>query len=216
MNAMHWCLLFPAGSRMRMVGAVEGSHALFARNGDTARSIASAHRRACSSCLPSNMPVLPPLPTGFELGIKTMKPGGKRRIVVPPELGPPVSTQKCLWPSPRMLVALSAQHPLRGCAVTVLWLRAEDQHLHGVRIVPPLLQVGPATFFSAKQYEVFDVELRSVKTCRCAAVRLSLQCCAAAAGCCCCWWMCGAAWSCVWCRLGSSWPAGRLVGMPCC
>lgn len=46
-----------------------------------------------------------------------MKPGGKRRIVVPPELGPPV---------------------------------------------------GPATFFSAKQYEVFDVELRSVKTCRCA------------------------------------------------
>jgi FKBP-type peptidyl-prolyl cis-trans isomerase len=43
-----------------------------------------------------------------------MKPGGKRRIVVPPELGPPV---------------------------------------------------GPATFFSAKQYEVFDVELRSVKTC---------------------------------------------------
>lgn len=53
---------------------------------------------------------------GFELGIKSMKPGGKRRIVVPPELGPPV---------------------------------------------------GPATFFSAKQYEVFDVELRAVKTCRC-------------------------------------------------
>lgn len=51
---------------------------------------------------------------GFELAIKAMKPGGKRRIVVPPELGPPV---------------------------------------------------GPATFFSAKQYEVFDVELRSVKTC---------------------------------------------------
>jgi FKBP-type peptidyl-prolyl cis-trans isomerase len=44
-----------------------------------------------------------------------MKPGGKRRIVVPPELGPPV---------------------------------------------------GPSTFFSAKQYEVFDVELRAVKTCR--------------------------------------------------
>ncbi|KAI8105942.1 hypothetical protein M9434_000521 [Picochlorum sp. BPE23] len=51
---------------------------------------------------------------GFELGIKTMKPGGKRRIVVPPELGPPV---------------------------------------------------GPSTFFSAKQFEVFDVELRSAKTC---------------------------------------------------
>lgn len=44
-----------------------------------------------------------------------MKPGGKRRIVVPPELGPPV---------------------------------------------------GPSTFFSAKQYEVFDVELRAVKSCR--------------------------------------------------
>ena len=27
---------------------------------------------------------------GFELGIRTMQPGGKRRIVVPPELGPPV------------------------------------------------------------------------------------------------------------------------------
>lgn len=60
-------------------------------------------------------PFRPPPRAGFELGIKSMKPGGKRRIVVPPELGPPV---------------------------------------------------GPATFFSAKQYEVFDVELRSVKTCR--------------------------------------------------
>ena len=41
--------------------------------------------------------------------------GGKRRIVVPPELGPPV---------------------------------------------------GPSTFFSAKQCEVFDVQLRDVKSCR--------------------------------------------------
>ncbi|GAB4823423.1 hypothetical protein N2152v2_010469 [Parachlorella kessleri] len=53
--------------------------------------------------------------SGFELGIKTMRPGGKRRVVVPPELGPPT---------------------------------------------------GPATFFSAKQFEVFDVELRTIKTCR--------------------------------------------------
>lgn len=51
---------------------------------------------------------------GFEEGIRTMKPGGKRRIVIPPELGPPV---------------------------------------------------GPSTFFSAKQFEVFDVELLEVKNC---------------------------------------------------
>lgn len=53
--------------------------------------------------------------TGFELGIKGMQPGGRRRIVVPPALGPPV---------------------------------------------------GPSTFFSAKQCEVFDVELRAVKSCQ--------------------------------------------------
>ncbi len=27
------------------------------------------------------------------------------------------------------------------------------------------LQVGPATFFSAKQFEVFDVELLAIKSC---------------------------------------------------
>ncbi|KAK9834273.1 hypothetical protein WJX81_002415 [Elliptochloris bilobata] len=52
---------------------------------------------------------------GFELGIKGMRPGGKRRMVVPPELGPPV---------------------------------------------------GPSTFFSAKQCEVFDVELHAVHSCQ--------------------------------------------------
>lgn len=52
---------------------------------------------------------------GFEDGIRSMRPGGKRRVVVPPELGPPV---------------------------------------------------GPSTFFSAKQCEVFDVELRAVRTCQ--------------------------------------------------
>ncbi|XP_019159222.1 PREDICTED: peptidyl-prolyl cis-trans isomerase FKBP20-2, chloroplastic [Ipomoea nil] len=51
---------------------------------------------------------------GFEEGLKDMKPGGRRRIIVPPELGPPV---------------------------------------------------GPSTFFSSKQFEVFDVELLSIQDC---------------------------------------------------
>ncbi len=52
---------------------------------------------------------------GFEEGMKTMHVGGRRRLIVPPDLGPPV---------------------------------------------------GPSTFFSAKQCEVFDVELLNVKSCR--------------------------------------------------
>ncbi|KAI8021524.1 hypothetical protein LOK49_LG03G02634 [Camellia lanceoleosa] len=52
---------------------------------------------------------------GFEEGIQDMRPGGKRRIIIPPELGPPV---------------------------------------------------GPSTFFSAKQFEVFDVELLSIQDCQ--------------------------------------------------
>jgi len=51
---------------------------------------------------------------GFELGIRGMRPGGKRRVVVPPALGPPV---------------------------------------------------GPQTFFSAKQCEVFDVEMHEIRDC---------------------------------------------------
>ena len=51
---------------------------------------------------------------GFEEALKGMKAGGSRRVVVPPELGPPV---------------------------------------------------GPATFFSSKQWEVFDIELIKVKSC---------------------------------------------------
>lgn len=51
---------------------------------------------------------------GFEDGIRDMRPGGKRRIIIPPELGPPV---------------------------------------------------GPSTFFSSKQFEVFDVEILNVKDC---------------------------------------------------
>ncbi|KAJ0970649.1 hypothetical protein J5N97_018608 [Dioscorea zingiberensis] len=52
---------------------------------------------------------------GFEEGIRDMRPGGKRRLIIPPELGPPV---------------------------------------------------GPSTFFSSKQFEVFDVELLSVQDCQ--------------------------------------------------
>ncbi|KAJ8632123.1 hypothetical protein MRB53_025459 [Persea americana] len=52
---------------------------------------------------------------GFEEGIREMRPGGKRRIIIPPELGPPV---------------------------------------------------GPSTFFSSKQFEVFDVELLNVQNCQ--------------------------------------------------
>ena len=55
------------------------------------------------------------LRSGFEDGIKSMRVGGRRRVVVPPELGPPV---------------------------------------------------GPSTFFSAKQCEVFDIELLNVRNCR--------------------------------------------------
>jgi len=51
---------------------------------------------------------------GFEEGIKGMHVGGQRRIIIPPELGPPV---------------------------------------------------GPSTFFSAKQFEVFDVELVDILQC---------------------------------------------------
>ncbi len=52
---------------------------------------------------------------GFELALKGMRPGGRRRVIVVPALGPPV---------------------------------------------------GPQTFFSAKQHEVFDIELLEVKDCK--------------------------------------------------
>eukprot|EP00475_Leptophrys_vorax_P015498 TRINITY_DN21826_c0_g1_i1.p1 TRINITY_DN21826_c0_g1~~TRINITY_DN21826_c0_g1_i1.p1 ORF type:complete len:216 (-),score=1.25 TRINITY_DN21826_c0_g1_i1:1-558(-) len=51
---------------------------------------------------------------GFEEGISGMRAGGRRRIIIPPELGPPT---------------------------------------------------GPSTFFSSKQYEVFDIELLGIKSC---------------------------------------------------
>jgi len=52
---------------------------------------------------------------GFEVGIASMQVGGRRIIVVPPEMGPPV---------------------------------------------------GPSTFFSSRQFEVFDVSLVAVASCR--------------------------------------------------
>lgn len=75
--------------------------------------IDSSYRKGAPSSMRIGVPGSTVVP-GFELGVKTMAVGGKRRIIVPPELGPPV---------------------------------------------------GPQTFFSAKVYEIFDVELRSSKTC---------------------------------------------------
>lgn len=100
-------------------------------------TIDSSERKArkCLPCCPSRAPCLirPTSPLsasqgrpaetrlginglipGFEAGLKTMRVGGRRRLIVPPELGPPV---------------------------------------------------GPSTFFSAKQFEVFDIELISIKSC---------------------------------------------------
>ncbi len=51
---------------------------------------------------------------GFEMSLRTMRPGMTRRFIVPPALGPPV---------------------------------------------------GPSTFFSAKQCEVFDVEVLDIRSC---------------------------------------------------
>jgi hypothetical protein len=85
---------------------------------------------------------------GFEEGIKSMKVGGKRRIVVPPELGPPV------LPPPAARSARTGGEQRTCCA----WW-----DLRELAAVPR--QVGPSTFFSSRQFEVFDVELLSVSDC---------------------------------------------------
>lgn len=133
-------------------------------------------------------------PPGFELGIKSMKPGGKRRIVVPPELGPPVRSwlvfvlagpaQRCTgnwlppcsakprshgWRlGPTLLSHMPANQPPPDERLAKWHCYQGSLSTAPLPCCPARLQVGPATFFSAKQYEVFDVELRSVKTCRCA------------------------------------------------
>jgi hypothetical protein len=45
--------------------------------------------------------------SGFEEGIRDMKPGGKRRIIIPPELGPPVSYCLCLHSMLELIYFLS-------------------------------------------------------------------------------------------------------------
>ncbi|CAA6656409.1 unnamed protein product [Spirodela intermedia] len=79
---------------------------------ESGRRIDSTYAQGSPAKIRMGTKVLVP---GFEEGIRDMRPGGKRRIIIPPELGPPV---------------------------------------------------GPSTFFSSKQFEVFDVELLGVKDCQ--------------------------------------------------
>ncbi|KAK9148489.1 hypothetical protein Scep_007246 [Stephania cephalantha] len=82
---------------------------------ESGRRIDSTYLQGSPAKIRMGTKALVPDDSGFEKGIQDMKPGGKRRIIIPPELGPPV---------------------------------------------------GPSTFFSSKQFEVFDVELLSVQDCQ--------------------------------------------------
>jgi hypothetical protein len=77
---------------------------------------------------------------GFEAGIKAMKVGGKRRIIVPPELGPPVGPGT-FFSSKQFEVRVSAP-PRDSCR------RADKSP-----------GVGDSLF------QVFDVELLQIKNC---------------------------------------------------
>ncbi|KAK9102818.1 hypothetical protein Sjap_020072 [Stephania japonica] len=82
---------------------------------ESGRRIDSTYLQGSPAKIRMGTKALVPDDLGFEEGIRDMKPGGKRRIIIPPELGPPV---------------------------------------------------GPSTFFSSKQFEVFDVELLSIQDCQ--------------------------------------------------
>jgi hypothetical protein len=77
---------------------------------------------------------------GFEAGIKAMKVGGKRRIIVPPELGPPVGPGT-FFSSKQFEVRVSAPPP---------------------GFLPPRLQIS---WRGRLSFQVFDVELLQIKNC---------------------------------------------------
>jgi hypothetical protein len=89
---------------------------------------------------------------GFEAGVKSMRVGGRRRVIVPPDLGPPARARREAATSIALACVLMqrVQILLRFCSLLRCFFDA---------------QVGPSTFFSAKQFEVFDVELLAIKTC---------------------------------------------------
>lgn len=92
---------------------MEGQEVLFHYNGynESGAIIDSSYRKGRPAQTRLGVAGLIP---GFEEGIRGMRIGQQRRIIVPPALGPPV---------------------------------------------------GPSTFFSAKQCEVFDVELLAIRSC---------------------------------------------------